>query len=401
MKKAKKKIVLTKRNTGNFPRFSGDTDYSKKAINARCNWLEKHTGYKLRNLRKFSEDPKQVKGNIENFIGMVKVPVGINGPLLVNGDYAKGVFFVPMATTEGALITDYSTGMLILSKSGGVNVSILGESIHISPVFFVENLAKAKKFIIFIEKNFKKIKRRADSTTNHGKLLRIEPYIAGRRVILKFCYNTGDAQGLNMINKATDKACKYISEVTSKRYYLRSKFSSVKSVSAHNIHHGYGKEIFAECIVSKEILKFLGTTPEDIYNYAASGMLVSSHSGSIGMTAHIANAITAIYIACGQDVADVSTSHIGVTMCEVTGENDLYISLYVPNLLIGTVGGGTGLPTQRECLDIMGCYGTKKVNKFAEIIAASCLAGELSVLVALVTGVYVTAHEKLGRNKNE
>ena len=253
--------------------------------------------------------------------------------------------------------------------------------------------------MIFLKKHFKKIKDVAESTTRYGKLLNIEPHLVGRRIVLKFTYNTCDAQGLNMINKATDAACKYISGITQKRYYLRSKFSSVKIVSMNNIHNGYGKAIFAECVISKDILKFLGTTPEDIYNYAVSGMLVSLYSGIIGLTAHIANAIAAIYIACGQDVADVSTSHIGITMCEVTEEKNLYVSLYIPNLLVGTVGGGTGLPTQRECLEIMKCYGNHKSSKFAEIVAASCLAGEISVLIALVTGVYVKAHEILGRNK--
>jgi len=390
---------MKKKITSIFPRFFGESDYSKKAINARCDWLEKYAGVKLRSLRSFTENPKETQGNIENLIGMVKVPVGINGPLLVSGDYAKGTFFVPMATTEGALVTDYSTGMLVVTKSGGVKVSIISKSIHISPVFFVKNLSESKKFISYVNKNFKKIKAIAESTTSHGSLICIEPYIAGRRVILRFCYDTGDAQGLNMINKATDEACKFLSKNSKNQYYLRSRFSSVKAVSMSNIHRGYGKEIFAECIVSKSILKFLGTTPYAIYKYAVSGMLASVHSGSIGITAHIANAIAAIYIACGQDVADVSTSHIGITMCEVTEEGDLYISLYMPNLLVGTVGGGTGLSTQKECLKIMGCYGANKVNKFAEIIVASCLAGELSVLIALVTGVYVNAHEKLGRNK--
>ena len=388
-----------KKITKIFPRFKRELDYSKKALSMRCDWLEKKINTKIKYLRNFSENPESAKGNIENMIGMVRVPVGINGPLLVKGDYAKGSFFVPMATTEGALITDYNTGMMILTKSGGANIKILKDIIHISPVFFVETLDQCQKFMIFLKKHFKKIKDVAESTTRYGKLLNIEPHLVGRRIVLKFTYNTCDAQGLNMINKATDAACKYISGITQKRYYLRSKFSSVKIVSMNNIHNGYGKAIFAECVISKDILKFLGTTPEDIYNYAVSGMLVSLYSGIIGLTAHIANAIAAIYIACGQDVADVSTSHIGITMCEVTEEKNLYVSLYIPNLLVGTVGGGTGLPTQRECLEIMKCYGNHKSSKFAEIVAASCLAGEISVLIALVTGVYVKAHEILGRNK--
>ena len=382
-----------------FPRMNKNKDYSIEAINKRCDWLEQAIGSKIGFLRKFSANPENTRGNIENIIGMIQIPVGLNGPLLIKGKYAKGYFYVPMATTEGALITDYSTGMLLVTKSNGARVSILNNCIHISPVFLVKSIVESKKIILWINKNFKDIKRKAESTTKHGKLLRVEPVIAGRRLILKFCYDSKDAQGLNMINKATDVACKYISSKVRKNYYLRSKYSSVKTISTNNIHTGYGRSVFAEATIPKELLKFFGITPEQIYHYATSGMLVSAHSGIIGMTAHIANAVAAIYMACGQDVADVSTSHIGITMCEITEKGDLYISLSIPNLLIGTVGGGTGLETQRECLDIIGCYGSGKADKFAEIIAASCLAGELSVLIALVTGVYVDAHEKLGRNR--
>jgi hydroxymethylglutaryl-CoA reductase (NADPH) len=392
-------MQTNRKNTKIFPRFKRDLDYSHKALNMRCDWLEKKVNTKIKYLRRFSENPENAKGNIENMIGMAQVPVGINGPLLVKGSFAKGNFFVPMATTEGALITDYNTGMTIITKSSGASVKILKDVIHISPVFFVETLDQSQKFIILIKKHYKKIKDAAESTTMHGKLIGIEPYLVGRRVILKFIYNTCDAQGLNMINKATNVACRYISDISNRRYYLRSKFSSVKIVSMNNIHNGYGKAIFTECIISRDILKFFGTTPEEIYNYAVSGMLVSIYSGIIGLTAHIANAIAAIYIACGQDAADVSTSHIGITVCEVTEQKDLYVSLYIPNLLVGTVGGGTGLSTQKECLEIMECYGKGKSGKFAEIIAASCLAGEISVLIALVTGAYVDAHERLGRNK--
>lgn len=117
------------------------------------------------------------------------------------------------------------------------------------------------------------------------------------------------------------------------------------------------------------------------------------------MSAQIANAVTAVFIACGQDVADVSVSHVGVSMCETTEQGDLYVSTCIPNLFVGTIGGGTNLGTQRECLEIMGCYGADKVNKFAEIIGGVVLAGEINVLTALVSKVYVEAHEKYGRNK--
>ncbi len=381
-----------------IPKFT-NRNYEKEFIKKRLKWLSKQINYKLKHIGYFSEDPRNFKGNIENLIGVCQIPIGIAGPLLINGKNAKGYFYIPMATTEGALVATYHQGMRIITKAGGVNASILSGQIHISPVFFVEGLSDAQRFIKWVNSNFSFIKQEAEKTTDHGKLLKINSIIMGRRVVLKFIYNTQDAQGMNMINVATETACKYIMERTEKRFYLRSKFSSVKVASFSNIHRGYGKEVFVDCIIPREIIKIFKTTPEKLYDYYTSCLLVNTHASTLGMTAHIANGITAIYIACGQDVADVSTSHIGISMCELTEKKDLYISLYIPNLLVGTIGGGTGLGTQKECLNILGCYGGGKVNKLAEIITAASLAGELSVLIAVVNGTFVPAHQRLGRNK--
>ena len=377
----------------------GKLDYTKEFIQKRIDWLSKKMDVKLEHIGNFSEDPENFRGNIENLIGAAQIPIGITGPLLINGEHAKGEFYVPMATTEGAMITDYNAGMRIVTKSGGLNAAVISNKIHISPVFFVKNLWEAEQLMKWVESNFKRIIQEAEGTTKHGKLLEIIPIIAGRRLILKFCYNAQDAHGMNMINKATEAACKFISKETGKKYFLRSRYSSVKTVSASNIFQGYGRAVFADGIIARKNLELFGITPEDIYAQYSSGILASVHSGMVGVTAHIANGLTGIFAACGQDLADISTSHIGVSMCEVTEEKDLYISLYIPNLLIGTVGGGTALATQKECLQIMGCYGSGKADKFAEIIVSACLAGELAVLASLAAGTFVEAHEKFGRNK--
>ncbi len=256
-KKNKKEKRANSKSTNIFPRFIRELDYSKEIINKRCDWLEKEAGVKIKHLRSFSQPSESTKGNIENLIGMTQVPVGINGPLLIDGDHAKGAFFVPMATTEGALITDYSIGMLLATRAGGVSASVLSNTIHISPVFFVKNLKEAKELIKWVDLNFTKIKKETEKTTRHGKLLAIMPVIAGRRAVFKFCYDSKDAQGLNMINKATNAACMYISNITKKDFYLRSKFSSVKNTAMSNIHRGYGREVFADCIIPKVMLGFL------------------------------------------------------------------------------------------------------------------------------------------------
>lgn len=384
-----------------IPKF-GNEDYTKEAIEKRLKWLGEVTDKPLRHIGHFSENPQNMKGNIENLIGVCQIPLGITGPLLVKGEYADGYFYVPMATTEGALVLDYQIGMKLVTMSGGAKVKINSDSVHIDPLFYVNNLDEAQGFIGWIKENFNKIKDAAESTTKHGKLIAIDPFFIGRRVVLKFSYFTADAHGLNMINKATEKACEFIKDQTKKNYILRSHFSSIKGVSNHSIHVGQAKSVFAEVVVPKKILgKLFNVTPENMQKYFFSTLLTGVYAGRIGGNAHIANGVTAIFIACGQDVADVSVSHIGISMCEMTEEGDLYISAYIPNLFVGTVGGGTALGTQKECLEIMSCYGAGKAKKFAEIIGASVLAGEISVLASLVNGNYVNAHEKYGRNRPE
>ena len=372
--------------------------YDREYVMKRVRWLGKKTKTNLHHITQFSEDPQNMKGNIENLIGVTQIPLGIAGPLKVNGQYAKGNFYIPLATTEGALALTYHRGIQILTKAGGVNAGIVRDEIHISPAFFTRDISEACNFTAWVKKHFLKIKVEAEKTTKHGKLLRIETNIFGRRVALTFIYDTADAQGMNMINKATESACKFIEKQTKTTFMLRSNLSSVKKVSTRNIHCGYGKSVFAEASIPKETLAIFNVTPEQMFEYYLSSLLTSAHAGMIGVNAHCANGITAIYIACGQDVADISTSHISMSICEPVN-NTLYTSLIIPNLLLGTVGGGTGLGTQRECLELLGCYGKGKSKKFAEIVAAVALAGEIAVLAALINGTYVQAHEKHGRNK--
>lgn len=374
-------------------------DYEDDFIEKRRQWIADYAKVELTNIGKYSIMSKEMIGNIENSIGACQVPLGLAGPLRINGEYAKGDFFVPLATTEGVLVMTYHRGMKVITRSGGANVRVLRDSVHISPVFCVENLIEGEDFIKWVETHHKEIKKEAESTTNYGILLGIEPIWEGRRMILKFLYYTEDAQGLNMINKATDKACQFIENQTGKKYLLRSNLSAIKKVSAYNIHCGQGKAVFAEITIPEDVIRLFGVKAKDMADYFFSTLLCSSHGGMVGENAHVANGIAAIFLACGQDIADVSVSHVGISMCEETSQGGLYVSTYLPNLFIGTVGGGTALPTQRECLSIMGCYGTGKAKKFAEIIGATVLAGEVAVLASLSGRTYVQAHEKYGRNK--
>jgi len=382
-----------------LPRHKG-IEFTPEAINARRDWLERRFGVSLKHIAVLSEAPEHFQGNVENLIGVTHVPLGIAGPLKVNGQEAQGVFYVPMATTEGAIVYTYMRGMHLVSLAGGVNVWTVRDEIHISPIFVFENLEKARKFTAWLDTNFERVKEEAEKTTQHGKLLRLESHIFDRNVVVKFCYSTGDAMGLNMINIATEEACKWIvPAVRPEEFYLRSNFSSVKKVSAHNYAMaGLGKMVMADVTIPRSLLRRLfHVSPESLARYCHLAFLSSAHAGMVGMNGHIANGLAAIFIACGQDVANIVDSQVSVSSCEVTKGGDLYVSVKIPNLVVGTVGGGVSLEPQRECLQILGCYGSGKARKFAEIVAASVLAGEIGVAAAIVTGTFVSAHKKYGR----
>ncbi|MBI3803393.1 MAG: PilZ domain-containing protein [Nitrospirae bacterium] len=380
-----------------------EIDYTLAAAKTRREWLSAKTGATLNHIAVFSEDPKNMQGNIENFIGVTQVPIGVAGPLKVNGQYAKGDFYVPLATTEGALIYTYTLGMQVLHLSGGVTTRIIRDETHISPLFTFESLSQTTQFCYWLEANFSQIKKHAEATTRHGKLLRVEPIPYDRNVIVKFCYSTGDAMGLNMINFATEAACHFIVPIVKpKRFYLRSNFSAIKKVSAHNYAAGMGKTVICESVIpSKVIKRIFDITPVEVAAYFQAAMLSGIHSGMIGMNGHVANGLTALFIACGQDVASIVDSHIGISNFEITEEEDLYISLKLPNLVVGTAGGGVALASQRECLELIGCYGTGKAEKFSEIAAATCLAGEIAICANVANGKFVNAHKMYGRKQPE
>lgn len=379
-------------------------DFTLEGAEKRRKWLSLKTGVNFKHVGIFSEDPQNMRGNIENLIGVSHIPIGIAGPLKVNGEHAMGTYYVPMATTEGAIVFTYTRGMQLISLAGGANVYVLRDEIHISPIFTFESTGRAKWFVKWLDNNFAKIKEEAERTTRHGKLMRIEPHILDKSVVIKFCYTTGDAMGLNMINIATETACKFIvSTVKPEEFFLRSNFSSVKKISMHNYTvGGFGKMVIADIVIPQKLLKRLfQISPEAMTRYCHLTFVSSAHAGMVGMNGHTANGLAAIFIACGQDVANVVDSQASVSACETTKNGDLYVSIKIPNLVIGTVGGGVGLGAQRECLEMLSCYGTGKAKKFAEIVAASLLAGEIAVAAAIVGGYFVDAHKKYGRKPNE
>ncbi|MDR4989006.1 MAG: hydroxymethylglutaryl-CoA reductase [Bacteroidales bacterium] len=377
-----------------------DNDYDADAIKKRIRFLSKVSGQPIRFLPDSTIDPELTRGNIESLIGFAKVPVGVIGPLNVQGDHAHGNFYVPMSTTEGALISSYNRGARAITLSGGVRVSVTRDSIQRAPYFVLENLQEANEFVRFLADHFQHIKAAAERTTAFGKLLDYRTFMQGRIVYVRLNFSTGDAMGMNMITKASQEACRYIvSKFPVQGFAIESNMAVDKKPSHINTLMGRGKTVTAEVLFKERVIsRFMHTTARKIdlaYRRQVTGAQLA---GVLGSNGHVANGVAAIFLACGQDMANVSESCVGYIYTETIGK-DLYVSLQIPSLVIGTIGGGVSLPTQRECLEILGCYGKDKAVKFAEIIAATVMAGEISLAAAIVAGDFVTAHEKFGRNK--
>ncbi len=383
---------------------------SNLATLVRRRFIERKIGSQLPSLASTIIDFDEVVGkNIENPIGAVQIPVGIIGPLKINGEYAKGEFYVPLATTEGALVASISRGAKAITLSGGAKTRIIYDGMTRAPLIWTPSVEEALRLVEWVRNHFGDIKSVAESTTRHGKLVDIRPYIAGNNVWLRFIYTTGDAMGMNMATIATDKACSYIEEKypgTIKCLALSGNMCVDKKPALINMLEGRGKTVVAEAVIPHDIaLKVLKAEPQLIHDInTRKNLLGSARAGAIAYNAHFANIITAIFIATGQDVAQVVESSMGYTWTEITNNGDLYVSVTLPSLEVGTVGGGTRLPTQREALRILGVEGGgnppgTNAKKFAEIIAATVLAGELNLLAALASRQLARAHEALGRGK--
>ena len=371
-------------------------------IKQRQDFINEKTGIEINNISHYTIEPKKLKGNVENFIGVAQVPIGIAGPLLVNGKYAHGEFYIPMATTEGTLVASYNRGMKIIYECGGVTTTICDDVMQRAPVFIFKNAREAKKFGIWIKENFHEIKKVAEKTTRIGKLRDIEQYFSNKFLFLRFNYYTGDAAGQNMTGKATFFACEWIRSnyPSIEHYILESNLATDKKASKINMLKTRGKRVTAEVVIPEDILRNrLKACPFRLQRGLQITTIASFMAGSVSNAYHSTNGITAMFISTGQDVANVAESSSAIMFSERTNEGDFYCSITIPSLIVATYGGGTGLGTQKECLELMDCYGAGKVKKLTEIIAATALAGEISLMAAVSSREWVSSHEKLGRNR--
>lgn len=383
-----------------IPRFT-DQGYSAEAVAARRRWIEERSGADLAQVGSFCFPAEEMRGNVENPIGAAQVPLGVAGPLLVRGEHADGLFFVPMATTEGALVRSYERGALALTRAGGASVRIYADENRMTPVFLFDDVAGAAAFARELPERFEALRAEAEATTRHGRLLRVEPLPIGRQVMVHFCFSTGDAGGMNMIARATDRACRWLVENSAaRRFYLFSALDSEKHASSSLFLGGKGKKVVAGARLPARLVRsYLGTSPERILELWHANVLGQLHAGATTCNAHYANGLAALFIACGQDVANVVNASVGITQLDVGEEGELHATVTLPSLTLGTVGGGTTLGTARECLTMLGCAGAGKAPRLAEITAAYLLGGEISLMAAIAAGELVGAHESYGRNR--
>jgi hydroxymethylglutaryl-CoA reductase (NADPH) len=380
-----------------------DDDYSLDAARARREFLRERTGAALEHVASHSFDPHAVRGNVEHFTGVAQVPIGIAGPLLVRGEHAQGEFYVPLATAEGTLVASYNRGMKLLHEAGGVTVTVMDDRMQRAPAFLFESARGARAFGAWLDEHFAEIAAAAEATTTSGRLRDIEQYSASRILFTRFNYTTGDAAGQNLTGKATAAACAWImanSPVPIERFFLESNFATDKKSSQVNMLRTRGKRVVAEAVIPDALFgEVMNSSTDVMYRARQVSNLGGFMSGVNNNGAHSANGITALFIATGQDVANVAESSAALVYAERRDNGDYYYSVTIPSLIVATYGGGTGLPTQRECLELLGCYGTGKVRKLAEIVAATVLCGELSLGSAIVAEEWVRAHDLLGRNR--
>ena len=343
----------------------------------------------------------------ENMIGVTHVPLGIAGPLqfrLMKTRKNKE-YFVPLATTEGALVASINRGCKAIRESGGAIVDSYTVGATRGPVFYVGSLVESDRFNTFLDTHLSEMQKIAASTSNHITLLKTFSRGVGQYRYVRFQYDTKDAMGLNMVTIATEAVVAYIEAKTKiSCVALSGNYCTDKKPSWLNTIEGRGTKVWAEIVLSQSVLqKTLKTTAQKLYDvWIAKCMMGSVMSGSMGNNAQFANVLAAVFLATGQDIAHVGECSVGITTAEVRG-SDLYMSVYLPDLMVGTVGGGTGLGSQKEALQILGCFGGDNGNnkkKFAEIIGATVLAGEISLLASLSEGTLARAHQNLARGKH-
>jgi hydroxymethylglutaryl-CoA reductase (NADPH) len=346
-------------------------------------------------------DPASLAGSIEGFVGYVQVPLGIAGPVQIRGQHAQGEFIVPLATTEGTLIASYQHAFNAMNRGGGAAAACTRQLVGRAPCFTFADLGTAATMAAWLSSQFLPMQQAAASTSRYCRLQGARTSVVGNTVYMMLEYATGDAAGQNMVTLATQAVCAALlprMPHAPSSWLVESVLSGDKRATTQAFLGARGRNASAEVVLpGRHLARYWRTDAATMVRAWQQGTLGSVQTGSIGVQGNVANAIAALFIACGQDVACVSEATTALTRIEATATGDLYASVTLPNLIVGTVGGGTFLPTARECLAMLGCVGAGTAPKFAEICAVVALAGELAVVGAMASGAFADAHATGGR----
>lgn len=401
------KVTAMDAPTARQPEFDvvpARNEYDDQGLAARRAWLAARTGVDLGALDLQALTPESVQGNIENLVGAVAIPVGLAGPLELHGEHARGSIVAPFATTEGALVAATTRGAQAINRDGGVRVRVLARRMLRAPMFGFADGEHAERFAAWAPTQLPALARVVEASSRHARLLELRPYGLGRDVHLLLSFETGDAAGQNMSTLATALCCRWLQdewaarrEVAPQLCLVEGQMSGDKNLSALGLVHGRGARVSAECVLSRRTLEAaLKCAPERLARAHQSGMAGALQAGVLGYNANIANVLAAMFTATGQDIACEHESALGILTLDTSG-GELYANLVLPSLVVGSVGGGTQLPSQRTCLELLGCAGAGKVLRLAEIVCGFALALDLSSYAAMVAGHFAEAHARLGR----
>jgi hydroxymethylglutaryl-CoA reductase (NADPH) len=384
-------------------RLPAITDSSSDALLSRRRRLEA-AGYHIDQISGSGPEikPLQLAGSIEGFIGFSRVPLGIAGPLRICGAAASGEFFVPFATSEGTLVASFQHAFNAMNRSGGVTALCSDEQVGRAPCFEFANLPEAGRFARWLPSRLADLQQVTECTSRYCRLRTLSAWIVGNTAYVLLEFSTGDAAGQNMVTLATQAICqKLLGEmpIAPRSWLIESMLSGDKRATPMAFRSTRGRNVSAEIVLSsKQIERYWRTTVMAMERAWRQAVNSAAQSGTVGLQGNVANALAALFIACGQDVACVAEASTALTRVERTATDELYMSITMPNLLVGTVGGGTYLPTAQECLAMLGCAGAGRARKFAEICGSVALAGELAIIGAMAGGQFATAHQSGGRN---
>ncbi len=378
------------------------------SLQKRVDWVKDKLDLDMDAMTSHKIDPRRLRGVIENFVGAVQIPVGLAGPLKINGELADGLFMAPFATVEGVITLSASRGARVINESGGIRVKVLKRQMTRAPVFQFNNLDECEEFVRWIRASYDIIEGECNKLSRHGRLDAIEDYIIGNTVHLKFCFLTGDAAGQNMVTIMTDNAAIWIRENIEAQTSLKIRFYSVEGNLAGDKKFNYmnlnsrtsarGARVFTEVFLKKEVMESIfDCTIEQFMAEANQGAAANTFAGTPGgLSVNSTNVIAAMYAATGQDLGCVVESASQQVFCEATEDGVYWSSLY-SSIITGTKSNAQRLPTQNECLELLGCNGDNGAEKLAEIIAAFSVALDISTLASVANDTFSKAHRICGR----